>query len=100
MTKLNIFLALILIVCALGVVTAQHEARKLFGVLEKEREMTDQLEVEWGKLQLEQSTLAMHGRIESIASGQLNMEVPAVSRVRVIMPSRLLDSVDDGVLQP
>lgn len=98
MTKLNIFLALILIVCALGVVTSQHEARKLFVVLENEREMAHQLEVEWGKLQLEQSTLAMHGRVESIASGQLNMKVPTQSRVQVVIPELVIDSAayEDG----
>ena len=37
----------------------------------KEQEATKQLEVEWGQLQLEQSTWAMHARIEKIASGNL-----------------------------
>jgi len=34
MFKLNILLVLILIACALGIVTSQHTARKLFMALE------------------------------------------------------------------
>ncbi len=77
-------LILILIACALSVVTSQHKARKLFVELEKEQELARQLAVEWGQLQLEQSTWAMHTRIEKIAMGQLNMRVPDASRVQII----------------
>ena len=58
----------VLIACALALVTSQHKARKLFTELEKEQELAKQIDVEWGQLQLEQSTWAMHARIEKIAS--------------------------------
>ncbi|SEP26319.1 cell division protein FtsL [Nitrosovibrio sp. Nv6] len=77
-------LTLILIACALSVVTSQHKARKLFVELEKEQELAEQLAVEWGQLQLEQSTWATHTRVEKIAAGQLRMRVPDASRVRVV----------------
>ncbi len=86
MTKLNLLLTLILIACALSVVTSQHNARKLFVELEKEQELARQLAVEWGQLQLEQSTWAMHARVEKIASGQLRMRVPDAARVRIVSP--------------
>ncbi len=86
MTRLNLLLTLILIACALSVVTSQHNARKLFVELEKEQELARQLAVEWGQLQLEQSTWAMHARVEKIASGQLRMRVPDASRVRIVLP--------------
>ena len=76
MIRVNTFLILILVACALSVVTSQHKARKLFVDLEKEQELARQLAVEWGQLQLEQSTWAMHTRIEKIATGQLHMQVP------------------------
>jgi cell division protein FtsL len=82
--RANIFLILILIACALSVVTSQHKARKLFVELEKEQEMARQLAVEWGQLQLEQSTWGTHARIEKIATGQLNMRVPDASRVQIL----------------
>lgn len=84
MTKLNIFLTLIVIACALGVVTSQHKARKLFMELEKEQEQAGRLAVEWGQLQLEQSTWAMRARIEKIATKQLFMKVPDGSQIKVI----------------
>lgn len=88
MTKINILLALILIACALSVVTSQHKARKLFVELEKEQELARRIAVEWGQLQLEQSTWAMHARIEKIATGQLQMQIPDASRVQTVPLTR------------
>ncbi|MBL8497149.1 cell division protein FtsL [Nitrosomonas sp. JL21] len=84
MFKLNIFLVMVGIACALGIVTSQHMARKLFMTLENEKETERKLEVEWGRLQLEQSTLIMHGRIERIAKEHLKMVVPAATDIQVI----------------
>ena len=86
MTRLNLILALIVIGCALGVVTSQHKARKLFVELQQEQELTTQLDVEWGQLQLEQSTWATHARIEKIAASTLQMRVPDAKRIQVITP--------------
>ena len=85
MARLNLILLAVLVVCALSVVTSQHKARKLYVELQKEQDLAKQLDVEWGQLQLEQSTWAMHARVEKIASGQLMMRVPPASRVP--MPS-------------
>lgn len=84
MFKLNIFFVLVLIACALGIVTSQHTARKLFMALENEKEIERKLDVEWGRLQLEQSTLIMHGRIEHIAREHLNMMAPAASNIQIV----------------
>lgn len=84
MVKLNIVLALVLVACALSVVTARHQARKLFVALQLEEKRTRNLDVEWGRLQLEQSTWAMHGRIEQVARDQLHMAIPDVDRIRVV----------------
>jgi len=83
-TRLNILLILIVIACALSVVTSQHKARKLFMELERKQERTRQLAVEWGQLQLEQSTWAMRARVEKIATKQLLMKVPDASKIKVI----------------
>lgn len=84
--RFNLILLAVLIVCALGVVTSQHKARKLYVELQKEQELAKQLDVEFGQLQLEQSTWAMHARVEKIASGRLMMRVPPPSRVQLVMP--------------
>jgi cell division protein FtsL len=89
MTKANLALLCILITCALALVTAQHQARKLYVELQKEQELAKHLEIEWGQLQLEQSTWATHARIEKIAARELGMRVPPSSRVQVLGPSAI-----------
>ena len=84
MTRINILLTLILIACALSVVTSQHKARKLFVELENEQALARRLTIEWGQLQLEQSTWAMHTRVEKIATEQLHMRLPDASRVQIV----------------
>ena len=86
MTRISALLFTVLIVCALGLVGSQHQARKLFVELQAEQERTRALEVEFGQLQLEQSTWATHSRIESVASRELKMRVPPMARVRVVPP--------------
>lgn len=76
MTRTNLLLLLIVVVCALGVVTSQHKARNSFVELEKEKDLAQQMEVEWGQLQLEQSTWAMPARVEQIAASRLHMQLP------------------------
>ncbi len=86
MARLNLILLAIVIACALGIVTSQHRARKLFVVLEKEHERAKQLEIEFGQLQLEASTWAMHARIEKISATQLNLRALTPNRVQVLGP--------------
>ena len=96
MIKLNLLLTLISITCALSVVTSQHNARKLFYELEKEQEMTRQLAIELGQLQLEQSTWALQARVEKIASEQIRMRVLDPSQVRIIMPENVMNTNTAG----
>jgi cell division protein FtsL len=83
-TRQHLLLLLVVIVCALGVVTSQHKARKLFVELQKEKDRAQQMEVEWGQLQLEQSTWAMSARVEKIASQKLQMQVPKSGQVQFV----------------
>ncbi len=84
MTKMQLFLLVAVIACALGVVTSQHKARKLFVELEKEKDRAQQMEVEWGQLQLEQGTWAMPARVENIASSKLQMQLPKSAQIQFI----------------
>ena len=87
MTRINLILFGILVVCALMLVTSQHQARKLYVELQKEQELEKQLEVEWGQLQLEQSTWATHARIEKIAARELRMRMPSRSQTQIVSRS-------------
>lgn len=71
---------------ALAVVYSSHESRKLFIELQALQEMRDELDVEWGRMQLEQSTWATHGRIEATAREKLSMRLPAPDGVQVVRP--------------
>ncbi|MCB5205851.1 cell division protein FtsL [Methylovorus mays] len=84
MTRLNLILFMVLIVTALGVITSQHKSRKLYIELQQQEDAAKQYDVEWGQLQLEQSTWAMHARIEQIANQRLHMQVPDAKRVQVV----------------
>lgn len=86
MARLNVILLVIALICALGVVAAQHKARKLFQELEREQERMAQLQVEWDQLQAEQGMLSAHGRIERIARERLVMRPPAAGRLIAVEP--------------
>jgi len=86
-TKMQLLLLVGVIACALGVVTSQHRARKLFVELEKEKDRAQQMEVEWGQLQLEQGTWDMPARVENIASSKLQMQLPKSAQIQFIRSS-------------
>lgn len=99
MVRFNMILLLIVVVCALGVVTSQHRARKLFQDLESEQERARQLDVEYGQLQLELSTWATHPRIEQIARDRLHMVTPDATG-RVVPPKAPVKPVAKPVAKP
>lgn len=79
-------LGLAVVISASGVVYAKYASRKNFAELESIRAKRDAADVQWGRLQLEQSTWATHGRVEKIAREKLNMRIPLVEEVKVIRP--------------
>ena len=80
MARLNLALLLAVVGCALATVASNHRARNVFVEFEREQARTRQLDVEWGQLQLEQSTWANHARVEKIARDKLHMLPPSASR--------------------
>lgn len=72
---------LVIFLSALQVVIARHETRRLFVELQALERTRDQLNEEWGRLQLEQSTWAINDRIESFARTKLGMKMPERSSV-------------------
>jgi cell division protein FtsL len=84
MARLSLLLLLALSVAAIGLVTSQHKARKLFAELEREQARAQALDVEWGQLQLEQSTWAMHSRVAKLATERLRMRQADAKRTVVV----------------
>ncbi len=82
--RLNLALLMLLVVCALAVVTSQHKARKSYVALQQEQEQEQRLEVEWNRLQLEQGQWSIHARVEQIATQQLRMRAPSAARTQLV----------------
>jgi cell division protein FtsL len=86
MARLALFLLIAVMICALATVAANDRARTAFSSLEREQSRMHDLEVEWGQLQLEQSTWANNARIEKIARQTLHMRTPDAAHIVVIEP--------------
>ena len=72
---------IIIFLSALQVVIARHETRRLFVELQALEQTRDELNEEWGRLQLEQSTWATNDRIEAFARTKLGMKMPENSSI-------------------
>lgn len=93
MTKATAVLLVILLASAASLVTSQHQARKLYAEMEREQQITKQIEVEWGQLQIEQSTFSMHSHIEKVAAARLRMAAPTSEQVQMLyVPSTGIDT--------
>ena len=79
-----ITLSILVMVSAIAVVYSRHESRKLFVELQSKQEFRDAMNIEWGKLQIEQSTWATHSRVANKATTKLGMVVPKIEDVRII----------------
>lgn len=88
MIRLDALLLALVIASALGVVSAQHQARKKFIELERAQARAQELEVEWGQLQLEQSTWAALARVERIARERIGMAEPKAGQIVVVEGAR------------
>jgi cell division protein FtsL len=86
MARLTMVLLLAALLCAIATVASNHHARKLFGDLEREQGRMRDLDIEWGQLQLEQSTWAGNARIEKIAHERLHMQAPKSGQVVALDP--------------
>lgn len=69
-------LAAAVVASAVWVAATRHQARQLFIELEALNRERDRLQVDWGRLQLEQSAWAAHPRIEGIARDRLSLAQP------------------------
>jgi cell division protein FtsL len=71
---------------AAGAIYCKHRARELFVELEQLNARRDNLEIEWGQLQLEQSAWSTQAFVERVASTKLHMAMPPPKEIQVVMP--------------
>ena len=68
---------------ALSVVYTTHTSRHLVNALQDLEKQRNRLQVEFGQLMLEQSSLVAQGKVEDTAIAELGMEVPDMNKVVV-----------------
>lgn len=84
MTDRLAWLAVALVISAVAVVELRHESRRLYTELARLQAERDALNVEWGKLLLEEGAWSQHRRIEALARVRLGMDLPEAGRTTVI----------------
>jgi cell division protein FtsL len=91
MSARSLWMATLLLWCAVlvsaaGAIYTRHRARELFVQLEALNRQSDNLDIEWGQLQLEQSTWSTHAFVERVASTRLHMATPDPALIQVVQP--------------
>lgn len=87
MTRLLLIALVVLnVATAIGVVYARHRHRILFVELSKLQKVRDELNIGFGRLQLEQATVAEATRIDQIARERLGMKSPEAGEIVVVRP--------------
>ena len=79
-------LALAVFSSAVVVINAKHQNRKAFVDLQTLHKQRDEMEIRWGRLQLEQGAWTTHGRVEQLARKELDMVTPPIKSVVVLQP--------------
>lgn len=71
---------------AAGAIYLKHRSREMFVELERLDNRRDNLDIEWGQLQLEQSAWSTHAFVERVASAKLHMAMPPPKEIEIISP--------------
>lgn len=83
-------LLVVLLACtiatAIGVVYTRHHHRQLFVELTQLEHERDELNIEFGRLQLEQATLGQATRVDEQARERLGMKSPEAADIVVVRP--------------
>ncbi len=81
---LTMVFTVVCVMSAIAQIYTKHESRKLFVELEQLTTERDELNIEWGQLQIEQSTWATHARIERVALEELSLVRPKSTEIYII----------------
>ena len=77
-------MAVAVVISAIWVIKTKHQSRQLFVELESLNRERDRLQVDWGRLQLEESTWGTHARVETLATQQLSLRRPTPEQIVVV----------------
>ncbi|MCR1766645.1 cell division protein FtsL [Burkholderia glumae] len=85
MNRLNIFLLIVVMGCALSVVNSTNQQRQIFFQLQRAQSQEHQLQQDYAQLQYQQSALSKTSRIEQLANDSLKMQPIATGRTQYLM---------------
>ena len=71
---------------AAGAIYCKHRAREMFIELEQLNARRDNIEIEWGQLQLEQSAWSTQAFVERVATTKLHMAMPPPKEIEIVAP--------------
>jgi cell division protein FtsL len=74
------------LVSSAGAIYSKYRARELFVELERLNSGRDELDAEWGRLQLEQSAWSAYAFVERVASERLHMSIPDSRDIEILAP--------------
>jgi len=79
-------LLVVTVISAMVVVSMQHRQRQLFVQLARLEQARNELDIEYGRLQLEQATLARITRVNEMAHERLGMRPVRSADIKVVRP--------------
>ncbi len=82
----NLGLVLAVVSTAVSIVGASHDCRQAYARLQALQTGQWNMQEQWGKLLLEQSTWAAHHRVEQLARRELGMRLPKAVELDVVTP--------------
>ena len=85
-SRLLIILAVLVLLSALAVIYSKYYSRQVFLDIQQQEKALEQYEVQWGQMQLEQTTLAAQNRVETIARDHLKLVVPPREAIIYLKP--------------
>ncbi|WP_206999404.1 cell division protein FtsL [Trinickia mobilis] len=98
MSRLNIFLLIVVLGCALSVVNATNQQRQIFIELQRAQAQERQLQQDYAQLQYQQSALSKTSRIEQVATDSLKMQTVTTGRTQYLtLPSGAATAEDAPV---
>jgi cell division protein FtsL len=74
------------LISSAGAIYSKYRARELFVELERLNTRRDELDAEWGRLQLEQSAWSAYAFVERVASERLHMSIPDSRDIEILSP--------------
>ena len=84
MDRRLVILAGLMAASAISVIELRHENRLAFATLQSLQQQRDALDIEWGKLLLEEGAWAQNQRLEKTARTRLGMQLPQSDQIVMV----------------